>query len=112
MAKSISKKSKQDNPWFAFIRKIQKEQGIKKWGDAIKAAVKEKPRYFKEKKSGEQKGGEQKGGENDDAIGDSDNDNEMSVEEQSGGKRRRKRRTAKKSKKSKKSKSRRTRRRH
>lgn len=105
---SSSKKSKRDNPWFAFIRKIQKEQGIKKWGDAIKAAVKEKPRYFKERKSGES----QKGGENDDTIGDSVTPvDEDDSEEQSGGKRRRRGRTAKKSRKSKKSKSRRTRRR-
>jgi hypothetical protein len=53
-----TKKNKKTNPWFAFIKKIQKEKGIKKWGDAIKEAVKEKPRYFKEKKNGTQSGGD------------------------------------------------------
>ena len=57
---SSSKKGKRSNPWFDFIRKIQSEKKIKKWGDAIKEAVVQKSRYYKEQGTMPQK--DKKGG--------------------------------------------------
>lgn len=128
-----TKKNKSTNPWFAFIKQVQVEKGIKKWGDAIKEAIKQKPRYHKEKKNLlSQKGGNHKAIEEDEPMsagaeeveetetevkmnegGDDEGEIEGEIEEKmmGGKKRRRKSRSTKKRKGSKTKKHRKSRRR-